>query len=184
MGLGRHTVNIARPLVRPLAQGLEVMLHQRATWELSLWECVDIQTEAVSTHYPGLRAGGWDGGPGQFEDCVPQSPKAHGTGIHQPGPGLKAAASLSPTSTSMTHRQQQSTWAVVPRYLGSWRKFNWPLKRSFPSFCLSAHVSSLGPVLISCPQPGGGGEVRDGVQGSYTSLLEDSLCSWGLSQRG
>ena len=132
----------------------------------------------------GLRAGGWDGGPGQFEDCVPQSSRALSPGTHQPGPGLKAATNLSPISAFMTHRHQQSTWAVVPRYLRSWRIWHWPIKKSFTSFCLSIHVSVLGPVLISCPPPGGDREVRVGVQGSYTSLLEACLNSWGLSQRG
>lgn len=34
-GVGRCTVNNVRYLARPSAQGLEVMLHQRAAWELS-----------------------------------------------------------------------------------------------------------------------------------------------------
>ena len=50
----------------------------------------------------GLRTVGWDGGPGQFGDCVPQGPRALATDAHRPDPGHKAV-NLFPVPTSMTY---------------------------------------------------------------------------------
>ena len=182
MGLGRRTVNMARPLVRPLAQGLEVMLHKRATWELSLWECGDIQTEAVSTHYPGPQASGLLGEMGAQDSLRTVSHRAPKPMAQASTSQVQASkqlqASLPPPrpwpigSTNPLGQWSPDTLEAGGNFIGHW-------KRASP-----ASVSLLTfPHLVQCWSVGGG-EVRDGVQGSYTSLLEDHLCSWGLSQRG
>ena len=142
----------------------------------------------------GLRAGGWGGGPGQFEDCTPQSSGALSPGAHQPGPGRKAAMNLFPVSASMTRRQQQSTWAAVPRYLGSWRIWYWPIKRASP-----ASVSPFTfPHLVQCwsvvhPQEVAGrlGLVYKGLAHHYLRLasivgapLKEANCELGINPIG
>ena len=99
---------------RDWAQQLEVPLHQQSGSQWSSRQTV--QWEADHGLLPGpsrpsarqvsCRARG------QAEGCVSQSSRALAMATRWRGPGLEAAANLSPTPTSAAQQQWQSPWVA------------------------------------------------------------------------
>ena len=128
MGLGGCTVNNARHLARPSAQGLEVMLHQQETCQQSSPECGESGTEAFSMRYPGPQASGQAGemGPRTVWGLCPtesQSPR-HGCpqARSRPQSSRSESETRSAISDSLRHGILQARtldWVAFPFSRGS-----------------------------------------------------------------